>query len=273
MESNRPPHVYFALAFGLSWLFWVPAALMGKSMLTFPYALLLFFGGVGPALAAIILLAANRYPTARQDYFERLVRFRQIPIGFQAVIWLTWPAIDLLSVVIAWLVNGELPAFSAARQCLSAPLGLIPFALSVFLFGPLPEELGWRGYALDALQSHWNALIASLILGVAWTVWHLPLFFMQSTYQHGLGFATPAFWSFALSLCASSVLYTWIYNNTRCSTLSAVLFHFMTNFSGELFLLSPTARLYQAALVAAAALGVIAFFGPTRLKREAIGDC
>ena len=52
------------------------------------------------------------------------------------------------------------------------------------------EELGWRGYVLDRLQEKRSALVSSLILGVVWSLWHLPLFFVQGSYQAGLGVGT-----------------------------------------------------------------------------------
>jgi len=65
--------------------------------------------------------------------------------------------------------NEQLLGFNEKRF-LQQPWMFIPFALFILVFGPLPEELAWRGYALDALQVKWNALTSSLILGVAWTV-------------------------------------------------------------------------------------------------------
>ncbi|HWQ84296.1 MAG TPA: CPBP family intramembrane glutamic endopeptidase [Anaerolineales bacterium] len=118
---------------------------------------------------------------------------------------------------------------------LARPLTLLPFALTTLLVGPLPEEPGWRGYALDKLQEHWSALRSSLVLAFFWWAWRLPMFFTRGT---GIGELWPIgslpFWvNFTLSLPATTLLMTWAFNNTRSSTLGAILFHFTANFSGE----------------------------------------
>jgi hypothetical protein len=69
-------------------------------------------------------------------------------------------------------------------------------------------------------------------------IWHLPLFFIQGSYQHGLGMGTPQFWLFLLDKIPMSIVIGWVFNQTRKSTLSAVLLHFMINFVGELLDLS-----------------------------------
>ncbi len=92
---------------------------------------------------------------------------------------------------------------------------------------------------------------------------------MNGTFQHDqIGFGTLGFWSFCFGTIVSSILFTWLYNNTCRSTLSAILFHFMLNFSGEL--LSPTdrARFYQLLLLIAIAIVVIAVWGPKTLTQE-----
>jgi len=73
-----------------------------------------------------------------------------------------------------------------------------------------------------------------VILGVVWALWHVPLFWIPGTFQAGLGAGSPRSWIFLASLVPLSILFTWIYNNTARSTLSAVLVHFSGNLCGAL---------------------------------------
>jgi membrane protease YdiL (CAAX protease family) len=187
-----------------------------------------------------------------------------------AISLLLFPAITLIAIVIeALFYRAEWTTLlNAPAAHLAAPLSILPFAVGVFLFGPLPEELGWRGYALDHLQSRYSALGASLILGTAWSLWHLPTYLIAGTFQNSIGLGSPLFWLFSLGMLPQSILMTWIYNNTRRSTLSAIIFHFSINFSGEFFDPSNPARLYQLllTLLAAGLVGWLA--GPNKLVKS-----
>jgi hypothetical protein len=88
---------------------------------------------------------------------------------------------------------------------------------------------------------------------MVWALWHLPLFFVDGTYQSNLGVGTLVFW---------------IFNNNRGCTLSAVMLHFMDNFIGELFELTERVELYQFMLWIAAAIVVTVVWGPKTLTHE-----
>jgi membrane protease YdiL (CAAX protease family) len=100
--------------------------------------------------------------------------------------------------------------------------------LPLLILGPLSEEIGWRGYALGRLQTRWNALTSSLIVGLVWALWHLPLFMMVGTSQHELGLP---FIGFLVGFMANSILYTWLYNNTKQSLWSAILLHWLFTYA------------------------------------------
>jgi membrane protease YdiL (CAAX protease family) len=82
------------------------------------------------------------------------------------------------------------------------------------------EETAWRGFALPRLQKNHSALSASLILGLLWGLWHIPLFLIPGSAQEAYPFI-----GFILLILPTSILFTWIFNHTKGSVLIAGLFH------------------------------------------------
>lgn len=235
--------LFFGLAYGWTWVFWVPPALLGLRVDQMPVPLLVALGGVGPAVAAICLVHVGRDRQARHDFWARVFDFRRIGLRWYGVVLLTVPLVTAVAALLDVLGGGSGAQLEVRFQ--SGLLSILPFALFTLFFGPVPEELGWRGYALDGLLERHSALVASVILGALWTVWHAPLFFIEGSYQNGLAFGSVGFWWFLLDKMLLSIFMTWIYNNTGRSTLSAILFHFAVNFIGELLILTDRATLYQ----------------------------
>ena len=270
--SKANPWKFFALALGISWFFWIWVILLGWDVFTFPAIIFGALGLFGPAIAEIILISRTHDKEQWRDYWQRVFDIRRISKRWHLVIWLTFPVLNTLALLLSVLAGSSSLEFETARNLISEPLRIFPFVIFILLYGPLPEELGWRGYALDGLQTRYNALFSSLILGVVWALWHLPLFFMKGQWQHDvLKFGTLDFWTFISSPIFLSILFTWIYNNTNRSTLSAILFHFMCNFSGNLIPLSKQGRLYSLILIIILSIVVTLIFGPktlTRNKRE-----
>jgi len=213
-----------------------------------------------------LLLLFSTAATERADYWQRLFSVRRIRPAWFAVIALLPALVVGLAAFGDVLLGGRGATLDAAARFRQQPLTLVPFTLFVLVFGPVPEEMGWRGYALDPLQARFSALNASLLLGTIWTVWHLPLFFVPGTYQQQLGLGTVAFWYFMADKIPQSILMTWIYNSTARSTLSAVLFHFMVNYLGELFALTPRAEGFSIVVWIFAALVATLAVGPRTLK-------
>jgi membrane protease YdiL (CAAX protease family) len=153
---------------------------------------------------------------------------------------------------------------------LAAFVGQVIFTL---FSGPLAEEAGWRGFALPRLQSKFNALVSSLILGVIWCFWHLPLFFLPGSSQQGIPF--PIYLMLVVTL---GVYFTWLYNNTRGSLIITVLAHFSFNLcggfiAGTLGLLPPMVLYIVAgSTLVLTVIGVVIYFGPKTLSRKPAGE-
>jgi hypothetical protein len=86
------------------------------------------------------------------------------------------------------------------------------------------EEIGWRGYALPRLESRFGLRSASVMLGVIWALWHLPLFFIPGLDNYGQSFVV-----FALGCTALSVAIAWLYARTNGSVLMTMLMHSAVN--------------------------------------------
>jgi uncharacterized protein len=258
VSQDPNPWLYFGLVFGWTWLFWLAAILVGQDFSTWPVRLLQYTGGVGPPLVAILLTYWLHGQEGWREFWRRVFQVRRIRGGWWLAVLFLPPLVLALAALFDRVLGGQGLAWTEnATRLAVQPLSIVPVALFLFLFGPLPEELGWRGYALPGLQAKWSALRASLVLGFAWALWHLPLFWIAGSYQYELGVGTPLFWQFIANIIAQTILLTWIFNNTRQSTLSAILFHFMVNFGGELVALTPRAEGLQAILWAGAALLVV----------------
>jgi membrane protease YdiL (CAAX protease family) len=262
LESS--PWPFFALALGWSWLFWIPIVLFGINITLSPGGLIFAIGGLGPVLSAIILTLATRSREKWQDYWRRVIDFKRISLKWYAVIFLLAPLYSVLALLTGYLIRGRIPPLETAVSYLNSPLTILPFVLFTLFYGPLPEELGWRGYVLDRLQGKWNALVSSLILGVIWSLWHAPMFFMRGSLQSEVfPLNSVSFWlAMGPGILAEAVIMTWIYNNTQRSTLSAILFHFMMNFTGEFLRLPSDFKNYQFLWLSVIAILVVLVWKP-----------
>ena len=114
-----------------------------------------------------------------------------------------FPAMAFVGDLIDSALGGDPPAIQT--ETLTNPVSFLGFLLLMILGGPLAEELGWRGFARDPLQKGRSALSASLILGVIWALWHLPLFFIEGTSQAAIGLGSTVFWLWHVQVVALSV--------------------------------------------------------------------
>lgn len=202
-------------------------------MIIFPFSEsyflpLLFLGAFGPAVSALIMLFVYGDSEERKSFFKRIISLRQISFKWWGFILFIFPAILAAGFVLYHFFGGSYPAFSdyfGGIEYISDFLQLMGIML---IGGPLSEEPGWRGYALEPLQKKFGAVKASIILGIIWTLWHLPLFFIEGTsqYEKGFGFA---FWSWSFQLIVISLIFTLVYNRTGKSILAAIFLHLMAN--------------------------------------------
>lgn len=223
--------VFFVLTFIFSWTLWLPKVVVasgietGLAVIDGPVAWIAALpevGAFGPTVAAVILV----FHHAGRHGVTRLLR-RAVDFSFPRR-WLI-PAIVLFPVLAVGalgvaVVRGVDPTLPWAGELYILP---VAFVYILLLGGPLQEEFGWRGYALDPLIDRFGALVGSLGLGLFWGIWHLPWFYMPSMtmyYQRPLV-------GFLITILLLSVVMTWVFQNTGGSLAPMILLHASFNWS------------------------------------------
>lgn len=272
LKTTRPalasPWIYFVATYIWSGIFGGLAILLDLSMESAVGLVLVLLAALGPMVTGIAFTYLTRNKEGRQDYWKRIIDFKRIPARWYLIIFLFVPILNGLAALLDVLVGGSGASWGEAiLNALTNPASIILSILFASLF-PFIEELGWRGYLLDRLQEKYSALVSSLILGILWSLWHLPTFFVRDSYQASLGIGTSAFWLFFAGIIPLNFAFTWIYNNTNRSTLAVILFHATVNFIGELFALSERADTLSIALWFVAALGIIVIWNTRTFTRQ-----
>jgi uncharacterized protein len=269
------PLKYFVVAFAFTWCFWVLAALGAREAIPALPGLTVI-GTLGPLVAAMIITAQEYGREGLRSLLGRVLRWRVAPIWYGVTI-LGPLAITLAAVALHATLGGRMPSLGTLIGAL--PVVLLT-ALYMLIFVALGEEVGWRGYALPALQARHGALLSSLILGVLWALWHLPLFFNPDTLYGNLPFVL-----FLAYLVPFTILITWVFNSTGGSVLMAILMHAMFNASSELWKTVPDysvepasvaeavarnahVHLMMTLVLWAAAVVVVLAYGPRDLSRR-----
>jgi len=252
---RHPLISFFVLAYALSWWPWI---LYAFGLSPAPIA------SFGPFLAALVVLAITQGKSGIGGLLRRMVRWR-VGIRWYAVALLLPVGIALAATALNVLLGAQAP--SAAD--LGGWTGLFSTFAVVLLIpgtGGAWEEPGWRGFALPSLQAGRSALVASLILGAVWALWHLPL--VVATGQMGG-------WDI-VNIMAWTLVLTWVYNGTGGSVLIVMLFHAMFNTVSGSFI-SPLAfsgadsvrqSWLLAAVWCAVAVAVVMWAGPKHLSRK-----
>lgn len=219
------PLKFFVLAFAFTWFFWGLAVVGARGMIpTLPGFVVI--GTFGPMVAAIVLSAQESGRAGVRSLLGRVVRWRVSPVWY--VVALLGPILLYLAAMALNIVLGGQP------PDLATLIGALPIVILIsvymLIFVALGEEVGWRGYALPALQARYGALLASVILGVVWALWHLPQFFNPDTIYSNMPFIL----QLALQV-PLAILITWVYNSTRGSVLVVMLLHAVFNAGGQLW--------------------------------------
>lgn len=247
--------LFLLITFTWTWLLWLPSVLSQTGHSNPILFLFFIIGGYGPFVGAFSLTLINESRNGVRALWKRFWNVK-IAIKWVLISFLLFPVLYIISSVIDLLVQGNPPILA----WISHPWVIINYLLIAFFAGGFSEEFGWRGYALDHFQVKFNALISSIIIGLIWGFWHLPVWFIAGD-PHSIG-GISDFFLFLLEVVSLSVLYTWLYNNTNRSILIAVILHTIYNFMTFFIILSSVGGdIYQILFYLTIILVVVFFKG------------
>ena len=222
-STNKSPFKFFLLVFALSIPFLILGALaddLTKFLpLKLPISSLMAFC---PMLAAIILVYKNGKPGGVKELLKQAFDYEKIKEKkWYIPIILLMPGILLMSYWFMQIAGVSLPKPQI-------PILSAFFFFFIFLIGAIGEKIGWMGYAIDPMQNKWGALMASIILGLGWAIWHIIPY--SQAHQTSIWIV----WQ-CIGTVFIRVIMVWLYNNTGKSVFATVLFHVMINVSMFMF--------------------------------------
>jgi membrane protease YdiL (CAAX protease family) len=222
--QRQPLLAYFFLAYAFSWVLTIPLLLSTWNVIPGDYTLGLYLKQwVGPALAAIIMI---RVTEGKAGLLRLRQRIRQWRAGWRWYLFtlLGIPALALVGILI--VRPGALASLKSLDASVLANYPL--YFVGIFLGTGLPEEIGWRGFALPRMQQRHGPLASSVLLGTLWAFWHL-LSFLLPAHGGGPGANLAAslinFAVFLVMVVALTIVITWVYNHTQGSLFIASLVH------------------------------------------------
>jgi membrane protease YdiL (CAAX protease family) len=185
---------------------------------------LLYLGIFAPSLVALSLTAWAEGRAGVMTLLRRLVQWRVAGRWFVfAVVYMA--AIKLAVALLHRVLTGAWPQFGSEAWYVIVAATVF----STVIGGQAGEEIGWRGYALPRLAGHFGLAGASIVLGVIWALWHLPLFFVPGASTYGQSFPL-----YTLQVTALSIALAWLYEHANGSLLLTMLMHSAINQSKDI---------------------------------------
>ena len=250
---------FFILTFSVTWICWFAAPYLGDPLNSdATFLVLMLVGLMTPFGTALYLILTSNSPQLKKIFFNKLLNISLIKPRSIPLFLVLFPATMIVSILISTLFGYSLTQFTIAQE-FSFSIGTVP-AFLILLLAAGFEELGWRGYAIESLNSKLNYFDATAIFGILWSLWHLPMFFIPHSYQAELlDEDILLVVNFFISIVPLAFIIGWFCKKNSGSILGAVLIHFIINITQEFFQVSPYTKCIQTViLILVAAVFVLA---------------
>jgi membrane protease YdiL (CAAX protease family) len=261
------PFRFYLITFAATWGFWIPAVFVPDE-----YRMLLMVAGLfAPAITAMTTVLASKNAALKKDLRDKLFgAFRVKPTVVIAAI-AGFFAIIAVSILLSTLAGESLEQFSFVEG-FSFSIGGSSALLTIVL-AALLEELGWRGYAEDAIAYYCSWWKESIIFGLVWALWHLPLFFIPGTYHYVILQQNPLFMvNFFTAIMPLGFIVTWVYVKNNRSIFASIIFHFFVNLLQEKVAMTQITKCVETLVLCAAAAIVVITNKELFFEKKHIGN-
>lgn len=217
---------YFLITFIVSWLLWLPAILNSYSYRIMPVFLFIsMFASFTPSVVGLVLNRRYMGSDKFKKYFKRSLSLKFSKKWFVYIAFFFF----LLAFISYRLMLMLLSDFKIINPI---PIIMTPliFIQILLIGGAIGEEFGWRGFAQYRFDKITSPFISSLLIGLLWSLWHLPLFFIIGTVQ-----ASIPIWQFMIQNLLISFFYTWFYKKSDASIVLMIFLHAILNTSAAIF--------------------------------------
>lgn len=251
VNKYRHPILFYSLAVGIPWVFWFIAAYFsritpGNDLNTTLVSVFGIIGLSGPMIIAAFFILPDK--ELRDDFLGRFCNFKGIkPVYLLAACFLMLASI-LLAQAISLLFGFSADQFRFSGT-FSFSAGIYP-AWFILILAPLLEEMAWHTYGTDCLRARFSLFSVSILFGIIWITWHVPLGFIKDYYQSNLvasGWLFTA--NYAVSIIPFVLLMNWLYYKTGRNILVAIVFHITANLFNEIFMTDPHSKVIQTLLL------------------------
>lgn len=241
------PVLFFVLAYLFTWMFWIPAIFVPENI----GIILMLIGLIAPAVISTIFVLASDSEALKQDLKNKVFGFYKVKWQNVILAIIVFAAIIVASILLSLLFGQSIEQFAFTEDFSFTGVG-IAGAFITILVASIIEEVGWKGYCEDSIGDYMNWFWESMIFGVLWSLWHLPLLFIPGTYQAGLMVNPLYVANFFISGVPMGFIITWVYLVSDRSILACMVFHLFVNFMQEKIAMTPETKCVETIVVTVA---------------------
>ena len=241
------PVLFFVLAYLFTWMFWIPAVFVPENI----GIILMLIGLIAPAVISTIFVLASDSEALKQDLKNKVFGFYKVKWQNVILAIIVFAAIIVASILLSLLFGQSIEQFAFTEDFSFTGVG-IAGAFITILVASIIEEVGWKGYCEDSIGDYMNWFWESMIFGVLWSLWHLPLLFIPGTYQAGLMVNPLYVANFFISGVPMGFIITWVYLVSDRSILACMVFHLFVNFMQEKIAMTPETKCVETIVVTVA---------------------